>query len=267
MLNTEVKIASMKWNDNIQVSVLIPAYNEEKYIIKTLTALVKQDYHNYEIIVVNNASTDNTALEVETFINANRESGITITLLYEARKGTNFAREKGRLFATGDIIAQLDADCVPGRSWISNGVRSIMENEVVAVTGPYYYFDAPFFTRISTLISQLTMYTAINAITQIAKRGGIIIGGNAFIDALVLAKAGGYNTELTFYGDDVDIAARIAPFGWIEYSNRLILKSSFRRFAAIGFWKVTGKYQKFFWDTVLLKRINIQRTMELNHPR
>jgi len=257
----------MKLTNHAKVSVLIPAFNEEKYIAKTLSALLQQDYENYEVIVVNNASTDDTALVVDAFIAANKNERVTITNLYEARKGTNYAREKARCFASGEIIAQLDADCIPDSDWLSTGVRVLNKKNVAAVTGPYYYFDASWFTRITTLCSQLLTYTVINTITQLAHRGGIIIGGNAFIKADVLAKAGGYNTELTFYGDDVDIAARVAPFGWITYSNQLILNTSFRRFAAIGFWKVTKKYQKFFWDTVLLKQINIKQSMELNHPR
>ncbi len=122
--------------------MLVPAYNEEKYILGTLQALVNQDYPHFEIIVANNASTDNTAIIVENFINTRSATGIFITLVHESRQGTNFARERARLCATGSVIAQLDADCIPPSNWITSGVTALCHKNKrrVAVTGPYDYF-------------------------------------------------------------------------------------------------------------------------------
>jgi hypothetical protein len=102
---------------------------------------------------------------------------------------------------------------------------------------------------------------------QLTKRGGIIIGGNAFIKAGVLEQAGGYNTDLTFYGDDVDIALRISAFGWIDYVNSLTINTSSRRYTALGFWKVNKKYQACFWSLVFKRSIQLQESIEMNHPR
>ncbi|MBI2275571.1 MAG: glycosyltransferase family 2 protein [Bacteroidetes bacterium] len=99
----------MKTTSLPRVSVLVPAYNEEKYIHRTLSALVTQDYPDYEIIVTNNASSDGTALVVQTFINQQPVTGVQITLIHESRKGTNYARESARKQAGGQIIAQMDS--------------------------------------------------------------------------------------------------------------------------------------------------------------
>ncbi len=250
-----------------KVSVLIPAFNEEKYITKTLEALLKQDYPNFEIIIVNNASTDRTKSVIEEFITTHSNATNNITLLYETKQGTNYAREKGRKMAIGEIIAQLDADCIPATNWISTGVRLMQKNNVVAVTGPYDYYDSFYLRRSLTLFAQIVFYPIVDTCSQLFKRGGIIIGGNTFIDASVLKNAGGYNTELTFYGDDIDIAKRIFSFGRILYSNRLILKTSSRRFKALGFNKVQKKYRKAFLDLILFKGINVTESIELIHPR
>jgi glycosyltransferase involved in cell wall biosynthesis len=257
----------MKSDNPIKVSVLIPVFNEEKYIISTLRAILSQDYPDYEVIVVNNGSTDRTAEIVREFLNNLTPTSKSVTFAFEGRKGTNYARECARQLATGSIIAQLDADCVPDKNWISIGVRHLKYKNVVAVTGPYYYYDGPLLMRTVALISQSFTYPFINTIVQLAKRGGIIIGGNAFIKAAVLAKAGGYNTNFTFYGDDVDIAQRISAFGWITYSNNMVLNTSSRRYSALGFWKVNKKYQAFFWNLVFKRNIQVQETRELNHPR
>ncbi len=248
------------------VSVIIPAYNEEKYIIKTLSAVLQQDYPNYEVIVVNNASTDATERLVNEFIQTLPATGPQIIFCTEEKQGTNYARECARKLATGKIIAQLDADCVPGKHWVSNGVK-LLSGSAVAATGPYDYFDAPIYMRAFTFLSQYLTYPIVSTIVQVANRGGILIGGNAFVKAKVLELAGGYNTAFTFYGDDVDIAAKVSSLGWIRFSSTLLLPSSSRRYKAIGFWKVIKKYQDCFWNVVFRKDTNPFDTLEMNHPR
>lgn len=251
----------------MKVSVIIPVFNEEKYILRTLKAVLNQDYPDYEVIIVNNASTDRTAEIIRDFISYLPSHGTPVTFTFEGRQGTNYARECARTWAKGDIIAQLDADCIPDKKWISKGVRRLQYKNVVAVTGPYYYYDGGFFMRTMALISQSFSYPFINNVVQFVKRGGIIIGGNAFIKADILAQVGGYNTDYTFYGDDVDIARRIAAFGWIYYANNLVLNTSSRRYKALGFWKVNKKYQCFFWNLVFKRNIQLGNSIEINHPR
>ena len=248
-----------------KVSVIIPAYNEENYITNCLKAIAKQNYANFEVLVVNNASTDNTAYVIEQFIKEHRLTNFF--LLHENRKGTNHARECARLAATGDIIAQLDADCIPDKDWISKGIKALSPNNVVAATGAYFYFDSSFIARNLSLFSQLISYPVINTIVQKTNRGAIMIGGNAFVYASILSDAGGYNTSLTFYGDDVDVANRVAQYGWINYAPSLTINSSYRRFNALGFWKVNKKYQDFFWNIIFKKDIDLNNTIELIHPR
>ena len=249
-----------------KVSVIIPAFNEDKYISKTLDCIASQDYPNYEVIIINNASTDKT-FEVVTSYIAEHQVGNYIQVVQESRQGTQFARECGRKTATGTIIAQLDADCLPAQNWLSTGVRLFKNDKVVAVTGPYAYIDCPLGTRIYTYLGQSIFYKLINSVIQLFHRGGIIIGGNAFIRAAVLEKSGGYNTGLTFYGDDVDTAARVSTFGKIRYSNKLQLKTSYRRFAALGFWKVQNKYSRFFLHAVFHGKVDSKESFEFNHPR
>lgn len=255
----------MKNNSFSKVSVLVPAYNEEHYITQTLEAVMQQDYPFYEVIVVDNASTDATAHKVRNFINKHPYKNVQ--LVCEMNKGTGFARECGRQAATGEIIAQLDADCLPSTDWISKGVQLLTSKNLVAITGPYYYYESPFIVKSVTLISQLTIVKMMNVLAQWFNRGGVIIGGNAFIKASVLEKAGGYNTALSFYGDDVDIAQNVSKFGRILFANKLLMKTSSRRYSAQGFFKVQSKYNKFFFDAVLKGQLSQKESVELYHPR
>lgn len=249
-----------------KVSVIVPAFNEEKYILKTLEALRQQDYPAYEVLVINNASTDRTAELVRAFI-YQKELIFRFRLLNEARQGTQHARECGRRATAGEIIAQLDEDCLPPTDWISNGVRFLQEKKVVAVAGPYNYFDAKPIVRTLTCISQLFILRPLNTVVQLFGRGGVIIGGNVFIRAAVLARAGGYNTRLCFYGDDVDIALKVSRFGAILFTQKITVKSSSRRYRAKGFFQVQAKYTRAFFQSVFARGITPQDSIELLHPR
>ncbi len=251
-----------------KVSVLVPAFNEEKYIEQTLTALLQQDYPNFEIIVADNASTDRTSFLVQRCIDNLPSGSVSLKLVYESSKGTNFARECARQEADGTIIAQIDADCIPAKNWISKGVYALCSHgkKRVAITGPYDYFDGDQWMRRFSLLSQQLVYPAINTMVQMAGRAAILIGGNTFIRAEILELAGGYNTALTFYGDDVDMGKRLARFGEVGYIPGLTMATSSRRYHANGFWEVNKKYQACFWNLVW-QRENSLQTTETSHPR
>jgi GT2 family glycosyltransferase len=161
----------------------------------------------------------------------------------------------------------LDADCVPDFYWVSNGAKELQQKNVVAATGAYYYYDASIVLRTFSLFSQLTIFKFVNRVIQIKKRGAILIGGNAFIQSSKLDEIGGFNTNLTFYGDDIDIAIKLSRYGRVNYATLLTLKTSSRRYKALGFWKVNRKYQTIFKDLLLGKAISAHQSMELVHPR
>jgi glycosyltransferase involved in cell wall biosynthesis len=88
------------------VSVIIPAYNAERFIKKTLNSVFAQTYSNLEIIVVDDGSCDRTARIVEQF----SKSCARVSLLQQQQSGVAVARNAGILKAKGEFIAPLDAD-------------------------------------------------------------------------------------------------------------------------------------------------------------
>lgn len=92
-----------------EVSVVIPVYNAERSILKTLASVTEQTYPPKEIIVVNDGSTDASAFAVSDYIKT-YEGGIHIKLLHQKNGGVSKARNVGMSHATGDYIALLDAD-------------------------------------------------------------------------------------------------------------------------------------------------------------
>src|SRR3990172_8793490 len=94
------------------ISVIVPAFNEEKYIVSCLQALKQQDFpsEKYEIIVVNNLSTDKTRETAESM-------GVVV-VDFSQNKGVGPARQEGVSKASGQILAFTDADTKPETTWL-----------------------------------------------------------------------------------------------------------------------------------------------------
>lgn len=91
-----------------KLSVIVPAYNAEKYLKKCLESILAQTYKNLEIIVINNASTDATPAICEEL--KNKYSDIIFIINIEQNNGANEARKAGVHTSTGEYIAFVDAD-------------------------------------------------------------------------------------------------------------------------------------------------------------
>ena len=111
-------------------SVIVPAYNAEKILSSCLKSLVNQSLPKtvYEIIVVDDGSTDTTADIVKDF---------NVKYLFQTNQGPAAARNNGTAMAEGDIILFTDSDCVPDRSWLEEMVSPFQDPEIVAVKGSY----------------------------------------------------------------------------------------------------------------------------------
>jgi glycosyltransferase involved in cell wall biosynthesis len=107
------------------ISVVIPARNAAATIARTLAALADQDLDgDYEVIVVDNGSDDETAAIAE------RAPG-PLTVIRDGRQRPGAGRNRGVAVASADTIAFTDADCVPDRSWLRSGLAALREADLV----------------------------------------------------------------------------------------------------------------------------------------
>lgn len=129
-----------------KVSVIIPCYNQGDYISETLHSLQSQNYTNWECIVVDDGSTDNTVRVVDQFAQAD----LRIQFISQANGGSASARNKGLKYIIGDYIQFLDADDLLDRSKFEKQIQ-IMESNMLDVS----YTDYSYFTSQNKLIPRL----------------------------------------------------------------------------------------------------------------
>ncbi|SDZ17601.1 Glycosyltransferase involved in cell wall bisynthesis [Proteiniborus ethanoligenes] len=103
------------------VSVIIPVYNGDKYIGSAIDSVLKQDYPNIEIIIIDDGSTDNTESIVKAY-------GNKIKYFYKENGGEASARNHGLKVAKGEFIAFLDCDDLYRKDKISKQVKTLLEN-------------------------------------------------------------------------------------------------------------------------------------------
>jgi peptidoglycan-N-acetylglucosamine deacetylase len=141
------------FNENTKVSVIVPGYNEEVTIIKTIENLLKSDYSNFEIVVVDDGSKDNTFKIVQ-----ERFTGHPKIVAYSKRNGgkasaLNFGIEK----ATGDYLVCIDADTVLMPDAISRMMNLFADAKVAAVAGN---------VRVGNTVNMLTNWQSIEYTTS-----------------------------------------------------------------------------------------------------
>ena len=86
-----------------QISVIVPVYNSEKYVAEAIQSVLAQTYQHFEIIVIDDGSTDGSAAVVQTLFPS-------VTYIFQENQGVGSARNKGIDNASGDYFALLDAD-------------------------------------------------------------------------------------------------------------------------------------------------------------
>ena len=127
---------SRKNSCSYMVSIILPARNEEKYIRKCLDSLVKQEYANYEIVVINDCSSDNTSHIIKEYVNKTNCKIISIDTKPRPPlwTGKNWACYQGYLHSHGDLFLFTDADTTHSPSTLSLAVNYLLSENLDSLT-------------------------------------------------------------------------------------------------------------------------------------
>ncbi|MGZ5510164.1 MAG: glycosyltransferase [Nitrososphaeraceae archaeon] len=147
--------------------MILPARNEEKYIEKCLDSLLKQDYSNYEIVAINDSSSDRTGEIIQKYSTKNSKIiFINAEAKPEGWTGKNWACYQGYIKSTGQLFLFTDADTTHSSSTISLAVNNLLAKELDALTAIPKILANDFWTKITLPILwtlSISRYSALKA--------------------------------------------------------------------------------------------------------
>ncbi|HUH73474.1 MAG TPA: glycosyltransferase [Chitinophagales bacterium] len=197
-------------NPHLPVSVIICAYNEAENLKRYLPAIFNQQYSDFEVLVVNDGSTDATA-QVLTDLQIQYPILKIITILPEEKKhlGKKYALNLGIQQASHPYLLLTDADCeVVSENWISNMVQYLdVETEMVLGIAPYYS-TGTFLSKMVSYETTLTMIQYINyALWGMPYMG---VGRNLAYTKKLYNKVGGMESHQDIISGDDDLFVQSA---------------------------------------------------------
>jgi glycosyltransferase involved in cell wall biosynthesis len=230
------------------VTVIVCAYNEARLLSACLHSLKAQTRQPDAILVINNASTDDTAAV------ARAVPGVRV--VDEPVKGLVVAREAARRAAQTDILAYVDADCRAPITWLERVVARLERSDApVAVTGPYRFYDWDSSGRTLIRLYDYLVAPPTHALVHHGLGlGAILYGGNFAVRSGALEAIGGFDRSIEFHGEDTNLGRRLTAIGRIDVARDCWVWTSARRYRAMGKGAVFGLYVRNFWSEILRHR-------------
>lgn len=183
----------------MKVSVIIPVYNAEKFILDCLASIVNQTFspEETEVIIVNDGSIDQTGKILDKFAN---EKGWRI--IHQENQGPAAARTVGLKKARGDYVFILSHDCVAAPDWVESVVSGFEKDKSLGIVQ-------------GKILSEGAIRTPIFHCTRLEQFSPHFETAAIAYRAAALDKAGRYfDEELSEFGDDTDLAWRILEAGF-----------------------------------------------------
>ncbi len=214
-----------------KISVVVCSLNGAATIRDTLDGLTSLDYPDYEVIVVNDGSTDNTSDIVGEY---------DVSLISTENHGLSSARNTGWQEASGEIIAYIDDDAYPDPHWLHYLAHTFITTDYVGVGGPNIAppGDGPVADCVANApggpVSVLISDTEAEHIP----------GCNMAFRREALAAIDGFDPRYRAAGDDVDVCWRLQERGWKIGFNAAAMDWHHRRNSVSAYWKQQLGYGK-----------------------
>lgn len=199
------------------VSVIVPVRNEERQLGHSLTALLASSVDDFDIVVVDDASTDRTAEVARSFVTSGRVRLIQNRERLGPTAGVNRASRETH----AALLFFIDGDCTPDRDWIAQGKAALQDPEVCAVEGAIHYANpTPGFRH----------RVPLNPFYNLSRRGSLTVpgtdyaSGNFAVRREVFLAIGGFNAERYACGrEDTDLGLRLRGRGRIAFNPAMIV--------------------------------------------
>jgi glycosyltransferase involved in cell wall biosynthesis len=214
-----------------KISVIVCTFNGSRTLSECLDSLLRLDYPNYEVIVVNDGSTDRTAEIAERY---------GFPVVTTENRGLSSARNTGLAMATGEIVAYIDDDAFADPHWLRYLARTFLTTDHAGVGGPNI---AP---ARDGLIAECVAHSPGNPVHILLSdsQAEHIPGCNMAFRKAALEAIGGFDPQFRIAGDDVDVCWRLQQQGWtLGYSPGAMVWHH-RRNSIRAYWKQQRNYGK-----------------------
>jgi GT2 family glycosyltransferase len=213
-----------------KVSVIVCSYNGGQTLEACLRSLKKIDYPDYEVVVVDDGSTDHTKeiLSHHPWVNA----------IYQTNHGLSVARNVGAAAATGEIIAYTDSDCMADPDWLYYLVGTLLSGNYAGVGGPN--ISPPAQNWHQACVAAAPGGPSHVLLTDVVAEH--IPGCNMAFYRWAFEKVGGFDPEYRKAGDDVDFCWRLQQEGEVIAFSPSAIVWHYRRFTLKAFRKQQEGY-------------------------
>ncbi|MBC7317717.1 glycosyltransferase family 2 protein [Candidatus Bipolaricaulota bacterium] len=220
------------------ITVVVPVLNEEENLRTTLESLRAQTFKDYELIVVDNGSTDRS-LEI-----ARQHADL---VLFEERRGAVWAMHRGFLSARGEFLAGADADTIYPPTWLAKMVRALSKPGTVAAYGPMGFRESP------TPLKELEAF-GYGVLAIFSRLFGVHLTGaaNFGFHKEAYIEVGGYEKFGHLASPDFWLSLNLKKIGKVRFVPNMVCYTSNRRFVKLR-WKA-GFLAFWFWLDVALRR-------------
>jgi glycogen synthase len=211
-----VYVTLVRWIGlTVQISVVINTYNRAESLALTLDGLSRVDHEDFEVVVVNGPSTDDTAVLLEQW-----RGRIKIGECHD--RNLSASRNIGIALASGDLVAFIDDDAYPDPAWLNDLEVAFDDEEVAAAGGPTLDYTGSVFQARYSVANRLGEASAAWKENPTAVLNSpdadlfpYTIGTNSMFRRERLVEIGGFDEEYEYYLDETDVCRRLVDAGWV----------------------------------------------------
>ena len=233
--------------DNINVSVIVPVFNNSEHIGTTLDSIISQDFDNFEIIVIDDGSSDNS-LEIVT--EKLKAADVPNIIIHQENQGVSGARNKGIEVSNGNYLVFVDADDYIAPNHLSslyNGetdfsLTQLVKKEGEITSNPYLYRQNYISTK-EFIEMELKMQIPFNFVQLMYKSDIIKKNSIRFSTDYIYGEDTYFALMALSYGDKIAISNEVTYY-YIQHPKSAIRTSEFRRFDIVSVFEELANFYK-----------------------